>query len=133
VNNPEFLTCDEVIEIHLDQIERYGGADGLRDRALLESAVASPTASFGGAYLNSDLFEMAASLLVSLVGNHPFVDGNKRTGTTSALVFLQMNGIQIRNAEPVFSDLVIGVASGTTTKAQVADYLREHAEPSIRK
>ena len=107
-------------------------ADGLRDRDLLESAVASPTATFGGAFLNAGLFEMAAALLVSLVGNHPFVDGNKRTGTAAALVFLQLNGIQIRSDEPALSDLVIAVASGAATKAQVSDYLRKHAEPMVR-
>lgn len=127
MESPRFLTLEEVLEIHLDQIDRYGGAAGLRDANLLDSAVQSPAMTFGGAYLNADLFQMAATLLFSLVNNHPFIDGNKRTGTAAALVFLSLNGIEISEDEPALSDLVVSVASGTSSRDAVADYFRSHA------
>ena len=74
---PLFLTLEEVREIHIDQIERYGGGPGIRDISLLQSAIAMPAAGFGEQYLHGDLFEMAAAYLFHLVQNHPFVDGNK--------------------------------------------------------
>jgi death-on-curing protein len=73
-----FLTTDEALAIHRDQIARYGGSPGLRDAGLLDSALATPQTGFGGEYLRRDLFEMAAAYLLQLVKNHPFVDGNKR-------------------------------------------------------
>src|SRR5215471_18998527 len=69
---PEFLTVDDVLELHAVQLTRYGGARGLRDRALLESAMAQPMASFGGTWLHPDLWSMAAAYLYHLVQNHPF-------------------------------------------------------------
>jgi death-on-curing protein len=126
---PAFLTVEDVLLIHEDQILLYGGSIGLRDMALLESAVRTPMATWGGEFLNVDLFEMAASYLVSLVLNHPFEDGNKRVGTVAALLFLKENGIEIRNDEPAFSDVVIAVAMGNVGKTQVAQFFREHAEP----
>ena len=74
--DPTFLTLDEVIEIHRDMIERYGGSFGIRDEGLLESAVAMPQAGFGEQYPHSSVFEMAAAYLFHIVKNHPFVDGN---------------------------------------------------------
>ena len=96
--NPVFLSLGEILEIHRDQIERYGGDAGIRDLGLLQSALAVPASGFGGRYLHSDLFEMAAAYLFHLVQNHPFVDGNKRTGAVAALVFLSLNGIEIEAA-----------------------------------
>jgi death on curing protein len=125
---PRFLEVEEVLEIHLDQIDRYGGASGVRDSNLLESAVQTPRMTFGGQFLYADLHRMAAALLFSLVNNHPFIDGNKRSGTAAALVFLSLNGIQIREDEPALSDLVISVASGTASVDDVAEYLRSHTE-----
>ena len=78
--NPIFLSLAEVLEIHRDQIERYGGDPGIRDLDLLQSALAIPAAGFGGQYLHNDLYEMAAAYLFHITQNHPFVDGNKRTG-----------------------------------------------------
>lgn len=76
----DFLHLDDVVAIHLDQIERYGGEAGIRDAGLLESAVAQARATFGGEFLHADLFQMAAAYLFHIAKNHPFVDGNKRTG-----------------------------------------------------
>lgn len=94
---PEFLRIEDVLRIHQDQIEHYGGSPELRDSSLLASAVETPRASFDGRFLHGDLFEIAAAYLFHLVQNHPFVDGNKRTGTAAALVFLDFHGITIRS------------------------------------
>jgi death on curing protein len=121
---PIFLTVDEVIEIHQDQIARFGGSAGIRDMGLLESAVHAPAASFGGQHVHADLFEMAAADLFHLVKNHAFVDGNKRVGAAAADIFLQLNGWDLENDEPAFSDLVLAVATGAADKKAVADFLR---------
>src|SRR5580692_5072745 len=88
---PTFLTLGEVLEIHRDQIGRYGGAAGIRDLGLLQSALSQPRATFGGEFLHGDLAEMAAAYLFHLVCDHSFVDGNKRVGLVSAIVFLRLN------------------------------------------
>lgn len=85
---PDFLTVEEVLLIHDEQIEVYGGIYGIRDKSLLESAVMMPQASFGGEYLHSGLFEMSAAYAFHIAENQPFLDGNKRTALVSALVFL---------------------------------------------
>jgi death on curing protein len=77
---PVFLTLDDVLEIHEQQIERYAGSHGLRDTGALESAVATPQATFGGKYLHGSLYLMAAAYLFHITQNHPFIDGNKRAG-----------------------------------------------------
>jgi len=123
----DFLTTEDVLSIHADQIEQYGGEDGVRDLGLLEAAVAMPRASFGGAFLHADMFEMAAAYLFHIVQNHPFVDGNKRAGTAAALVFLDLNGIEVNIAEDALVALVLSVAQGQTDKPQIATALRDHA------
>ena len=123
---PEFLTLAEVLEIHRDQIRRYGGQAGIRDLGLLQSALAMPAAGFGRSYLHSDLSEMAAAYLFHIVRNHPFVDGNKRTGTVAALVFLALNGLQLRVAAEPLERIVRAVAEGKTDKSAVAEFFRKH-------
>jgi death-on-curing protein len=78
--DPIFLTVDEVLQIHAYQIQEFGGSDEILDVGLLESAIAQPRQSFGGAYLHPGLEDMAAAYLFHIVQNHPFADGNKRTG-----------------------------------------------------
>ena len=77
---PVFLDIERIRQTHVNLIEHYGGAEGVRDVGLLQSAIAMPQASFGGEFLHKDLFEIAAAYLYHIVQNHPFVDGNKRTG-----------------------------------------------------
>jgi death-on-curing protein len=125
---PRFLSVDNILRIHQDQIENYGGSTGVRDLTLVESAAGAPSASFGGQFLHADLFEMAAALLFALVQNHAFIDGNKRVGTAAALVFLKINGIEVENREPEFSDLVLRVAMGKARRNQVSEYLRKRAK-----
>jgi death-on-curing protein len=126
VTEPLFLTLDEVLGIHADQIRRYGGQEGLRDLALLQSATGMPEATFEGEFLHGTLFEMAAAYLFHIARNHPFVDGNKRTALMCALVFLGLNGRRL-NAQPdALYELVDGVASGSVDKAEVAVFLRRN-------
>ncbi len=126
MKEPLFLGLDEVVEIHRDQIERYGGDPGVRDRGLLQSAAAMPAAGFGDDYFHADILEMAAAYLFHIVRNHPFVDGNKRTGAATALVFLMMNGIELHCGEESFEKMVRSVAGGKTDKAGVAAFFRKH-------
>ena len=125
MNDPEFLTLDEVLGIHADQIGRYGGASGLRDLGLLQSALSMPQTTFDDEFLHGTLFEMAAASLFHLARNHPFADGNKRTALMCSLVFLGLNGYRF-DAEPdALYQLVDGVASGEVDKADVSVFLRE--------
>ena len=89
MENIDFLELSDVIQIHVNQIANYGGANDIRDANLLESAIEQPRASYGGIYLHVFPFEMASAYLFHIVMNHPFADGNKRTGTASALIFLE--------------------------------------------
>jgi death-on-curing protein len=118
--SPTFLTLETVIAIHREQIVQFGGGEGLRDQELLEAALAQPMATFDGNYLHDDLYAMAAAYLYHLVQNHPFVDGNKRVGLITALVFLAGNGISTRVAHAALYDLTIGVASGQIDKQAIA-------------
>jgi len=109
---PVFLSLDEVLEIHEQQIDRYGGTQGLRDAAGLESAVATPQATFGGEFLHSSIPAMAAAYLFHLSQNHPFLDGNKRAGANAAITFLLMNDWEPDFDEEELVELVLSVASG---------------------
>jgi death-on-curing protein len=121
---PQFLDIDRVLRIHRNLIEHYGGAAGLRDAGLLHSAVAMPQASFGGQWLHGDLFEMAAAYLYHIVANHPFLDGNKRTGAAAAIIFLAMNDVQIDADEDGLVDVTLAVARGERGKQDVAAFFR---------
>lgn len=125
---PVFLTLDEVIEIHRDMIERYGGSTGIRDQGLLESAVAMPQAGFGDQYLHSSLFEMAAAYLFHIVKNHPFVDGNKRTGAMAAFTYLKLNNVTLNARESKFERVVREVAEGAMGKEKIAEFFRKSSK-----
>ena len=126
VDDPVFLSLGEVIEIHQDQIERYGGHPGIRDIGLLQSVLAMPAAGFGGRFLHTDIFEMAAAYLFHIIQNHPFIDGNKRTGVVSSLVFLSLNSVEIEADEEEFEKTVLAVAEGKFHKAVVAEFFRKN-------
>jgi len=127
--SPVFLTLAEVLEIHRDQIERYGGTTGIRDLGLLQSSLAMPAAGFGRHHFHIDLFEMAAAYLFHITRNHPFVDGNKRTGAVAALVFLALNDIEVDAEEDTFEKVVLAVADGKWDKSAIAAFLRNHTRP----
>ena len=125
--NPLFLTFDEVLSLHAEQIRVFGGSSGIRDVGLLESAMGSVEATFDDAFLHETLFSIAAAYLYGICRNHPFVDGNKRTAAAAALTFLEMNGTEVDADEDEFYDLVIGVAEGRVSKAAVTVFLEKHA------
>ena len=118
-----FLGLEEVLALHADQIVRYGGSAGVRDLGLLESAVATSESSFGGGYLHGSLPEMAAACLFHLAQNHAFVDGNKRVAAAAMIMFVYLNDHDLECEEDELVDLTLGVATGTTTKAEVAVFL----------
>lgn len=116
-----FLNEDDVVELHSLQHDQFGGATGLRDVGLLQSACAQPIASFGGHYLHESLASMAAAYLYHLVSNHPFLDGNKRIGLLTSLVFLELNAAPISSSSDDLYNLTIGVANGQITKEKVIE------------
>jgi len=120
-----------VIELHATQLEIYGGSAGLRDRGLLESAVAQPQTSFGGEFSHDGHFAMAAAYLFHIVSNHAFVDGNKRAGMLSAVVFLDVNGISIDHPSEALYELTMGVAEARIDKPAVAAELERIAKSRV--
>ena len=120
----QFLGLQEVLEIHRDQVTRYGGTAGIRDLDLLKSALGMPGATFNGEFLHTDVYEMAAAYLFHLVKNHPFVDGNKRVGAVAALVFLTLNGHDFQAPEDDLAETVLAVARGEIGKSEVTVFLR---------
>ena len=125
----KFLTLTDLLEIHRDQISRYGGIGGIRDIELLNSAIGIPMATYSGEFLHTDVYEMAAAYLFHLVKNHPFLDGNKRVGAVAALVFLLLNGLDFDAPEDDFADMVLSVAGGEIDKAEVAVFIRRWSRP----
>jgi death on curing protein len=118
-----FLSLEEVLEIHLDQINRYGGKKGIRDQNLLLSAIAQPSSAFEGKYLHETMHDKAAAYLFYICQNHPFIDGNKRTALVSALIFLAMNDLPIDYDENVLEQLTRSVAEGQNKKESIASFL----------
>lgn len=106
-----FLTLEQILLIHYDQVERYGGSLGVRDFSLLESAIFRSQTTFGGSDLYPTIFDKAAALMHSLILNHAFVDGNKRTGTASCLVFLQLNGHALKVSQKELVEVALSVES----------------------
>jgi death-on-curing protein len=127
LTGPVFLGLDEIIEIHHDQIKRFGGHPGIRDLGMLKSAVAMPSATFDGDYLHTDIFEMAAAYLFHIIRDHPFIDGNKRTGAVASVVFLLMNGIDIDADDDEFENIILLAAEGKIDKAKIARFFRSTA------
>lgn len=119
------LTVEIVLEIHAEAIGQFGGLPGLRERPLLESAVATPQSSFGGSSPYADTIEIAAAYLFYLCGNHPFVDGNKRVALGACLVFLQLNGSKPAPDGEKWGTLTLAVAAGVLSRDDVTARLRK--------
>ena len=128
METPRFLTLAEVLSILRDQTTRYGGELGVRDLGLVSSAIAVPQASFGGQFLHGDLLEMAAAYAYHLCQNHPFIDGNKRVALAAALVFLDLNAVQLSDHEGKLYPLMMAVARGEKDKSAIAHTFRELAD-----
>jgi death-on-curing protein len=125
-----FLTVDEILELHGDQVLAFGGDPGVRDMGLLQSAVAMPQAGFGEEFAHVFPDEMAAAYLFHIAANHPFVDGNKRTALAAALTFLEMNGFRIEAGRAATGDLVLDLAAGKIDKAAVTAFFKIHTRPA---
>jgi len=124
-----FLSVDDVLDLHNDQLRLFGGSAGLRDRNALESAVATPTSTFDGAFLHDDLFHMAAAYAFHIAENQPFVDGNKRTALNAALVFLDINGWTVSDPDERLYDAMISLSARALDKRGLADLFRQLAVP----
>ena len=119
------LTLEIVLEIHSEAIAQFGGSLGLRDRALLESAIAAPQASFGGQSPFSDTIDIAAAYLFYICSNHPFIDGNKRAALGACLVFLRLNGFTLAPDNDDWGNLTLAVAAGALSREDVTLTLRK--------
>ncbi|MFL5259457.1 MAG: type II toxin-antitoxin system death-on-curing family toxin [Hyphomicrobiales bacterium] len=122
----KWLTRDMVEAFHRESLARFGGADGLRDEGLLESALARPE-NIHPYEPEADTFRLAAAYCAGVVRNHPFIDGNKRTGILSAVVFLALNGIEVALEEISIVTTVFGLAAGEVDEDALAGWLREAA------
>ena len=120
----KWLTFDMVEGFHGESLARFGGSDGLRDRGLLESALARPKNIL--AYESgADVFRLAAAYCYGLVKNHPFIDGNKRTGALAAVVFLALNGVSVEFDEAEIAVVIIGLAAGEVSESELAIWLQK--------
>lgn len=120
-----YLSPEQIEDLHLLQIERFGGSGGLRDRGALEAASARPAMTFDGDDLYPDLPAKAAALMHSLVMNHPFVDGNKRTGAAAAEFFVERNGSRLDTSDPEFEQITLAVARGEIDAESLAIWFRQ--------
>jgi death-on-curing protein len=118
------LTVQTVREIHAVALEKFGGSQGVRDENLLASAVLTPQSSFGGKSPYADIAEVAAAYLYYLCGNHPFIDGNKRTAMMAAIVFLRLNGIEPAPDSDEWEAFVLDVASSKLDRDATTSRLR---------
>jgi death-on-curing protein len=120
----EYLTIEQVIELHDEMLKRYGGLPGIRDKNLLWSAIDAPKAAMFGQEMYPSVYEKAAAYLYHLVCNHPFNDANKRTGFSVTLVFLEVNSAKQAFQKQDLENLVIEVAKGKETKERITKFLK---------
>lgn len=121
----EYLTVEQVIEIHEEMLHRYGGLAGIRDANLLQSSVFLPQTCAFGQELYPTIYDKAAAYIFFIVRNHPFIDGNKRTGYLAGIIFLKANNIDLMFKKEDLEDIVVDIAKGKYGKEQLA-YFLEH-------
>lgn len=128
MTEPRWLAKEALLLLHRESLRQFGGADGLRDAELLDSALARPLNRF--AYENErDLCRLAATYAKGIAQNHPFVDGNKRAALTAAGVFLMLNGLGL-TADPAMATVaVLDLAAGDMTEEEFAAWLSDHTAP----
>lgn len=124
-----YLSLVEVLDLHRQVIEQSGGALRIRDLGLLESALAQPRMTFGGKELYSTVLDKAAALGFSIIMNHPFMDGNKRTGHAALETFLILNGLEISASVDEQENVVLTLASGNLGREAFVECLCPHAVP----
>jgi death on curing protein len=127
VTEPEWLDIGIVPDFHAEQLALFGGADGVRDPGLLESALARPINKFG--YGKSDLAVLAAAYGFGIARNHPFVDGNKRTALASMIVFLGLNRLDLDAPQEEATAIVLSLAAEEITEDTLATWVADHVRP----
>ena len=127
MNEPEWLDIELVLDFHAEQLALFGGADGIRDRGLLESALARPINKF--AYGETNIAALAAAYGFGIARNHAFVDGNKRTALASMIVFLGLNGIDLDATQEEATAIVLGLAAGEIPEEVLAGWIADHMKP----
>ena len=125
MSDPHWLELDEVIAIHLVLLNEHGGAAGTRDEGLLKSALARPQQIYAYEDPKPDLCALAAAYTSGIVRNHPFVDGNKRTGFVAAGVFLAANGLKLTASEVEATSMVVALAASKMDEKTFAQWYRE--------
>lgn len=123
-DNCTHLTVEIVRALHDAALQGFGGRPGVREEALLQSAVAAPQATLGGQSPFADLVEVAAAYLYYLTRNHAFIDGNKRTAMLAAIVFLRVNGLETAPDSPAWEDLMVDVGASRLDRDQTTERLR---------
>lgn len=123
-----YLTTRAVLRIHYRMVKRFGGSQGVRDLGLIESALARPKAGFGEFEAYPEIFTKTAVLMHSLLKNHPFVDGNKRTATIAAIIFLKRNGFKIKVTQKEFVKLALDIENNNLPEDKIAAWLKKHSK-----
>jgi death-on-curing protein len=116
----------QILDLHTEQITKYGGRDGIHDDGLLESALAAPYQEFDGQEIFPTILQKAVRLGFGLIKNHPFIDGNKRVGTHAMLITLDLNGIELNYNEDELYKIITEVASGKAIFNQLLCWVRDH-------
>lgn len=124
----KYLTAEQVLFIHSRLIDTTGGSHGIRDLGLLQSAVSRPMSTFGGKDLYPDIFQKTAALMESLIKNHPFIDGNKRTAISSAGIFLRINGYSLETSQKELEDFTLNMATGKASFADAVKWFKQYAK-----
>ena len=122
------LTTNQILRLHTELIAQTGGSDGIRDEGMLESALLAPFQNFDGKDMYPSIQAKAARLGYGLIQNHPFIDGNKRIGTHSMLVFLALNGIELEHTQEELIETILSVASGKTDASGLLEWILNHQE-----
>jgi len=125
----KYLSPEQILFIHARLIAETGGSHGVRDLGGLQSALARPQSSFDNQDLYPDVFHKAAALMDSLIRNHPFLDGNKRTGVATAGIFLRINGYQLTASNASMVAIVMQIAQSQTDIAEIATWLQANTKP----
>jgi len=126
----DFLELSDVLYMHEEGINDFGGIHGTRDKKMLDSAINVPRVMFGGEYLHKTIPAMAAAYAFHICQNHPFLDGNKRIALSSSVVFLEANGYEFTCSNEDAYKQTLGVASGTITKEELTNFYEEYAVPT---
>ncbi len=128
MNEPVWITVEESHAIHSEMLARFGGLDGVRDEGLLESALNRPKNLF--AYGCEDLIQMAGAYAAGIIKNHPFLDGNKRTGFLAAALFVESNGMRFFSPEEEVVERTLALAAGAICEEEYTAWLRGVCEPA---